>query len=59
MNIISFSLYGDNPMYLRGAIENIKLAKIYYPEWKCRFYIDDSIKQELIEEIKFNVEELH
>jgi hypothetical protein len=37
--IISFSLWGDDKLYCQGAIENVKLAKIYYPDWKCRFYI--------------------
>lgn len=37
--IISFSLWGSHSMYWKGALENIRLAKILYPEWKCRFYI--------------------
>lgn len=36
---ISFCLWGDKEMYLHGAIENVKLAKKIYPDWKCRFYI--------------------
>ena len=38
--IISFSLYGEDLKYWVGALENIKLAQEFYPEWKCRFYID-------------------
>lgn len=38
--IISFSLWGNNSKYTLGAIENIKLAEIIYPDWICRFYID-------------------
>lgn len=34
MNVISFSLYGDNPKYHNGIIENINLAKDIYPGWK-------------------------
>ena len=37
-NIISFSLWGDSPKYLIGAVENIKLQKQLFPDWKCRFY---------------------
>lgn len=39
--VISFSLWGHNPKYTQGAIENIKLSKKIYPEWTCRFYIGD------------------
>lgn len=41
MKVISFSLWGDDKLYCQGAIENVKLAKIHYPDWKCRFYIDE------------------
>lgn len=52
MKIISFSLWGDKPMYCRGALENIKLAKEYYPEWVCRFYVDKSVPEIIKDEIK-------
>jgi hypothetical protein len=51
-NIISFSLWGDHPMYWKGAIENIKLSKDLYPGWICRFYIDKKSNKDLIESIK-------
>lgn len=37
--IITFCLYGDNPVYQKGAEYNINLAKEIYPDWVCRFYI--------------------
>lgn len=40
--IISFSLWGNDPKYTIGAIENAKLAKDIYPDWTCRFYIGTS-----------------
>ena len=39
MKVISFCLWGDKPIYNIGLIENIKLAKIYYPDWECWLYI--------------------
>jgi len=36
--IISFSVYGNFPLYSVGAIENIQEAKEYFPGWTCRFY---------------------
>ena len=38
---ISFALWGDKPMYCEGALENVRLAKIVYPGWTCRFIIPD------------------
>ena len=38
MRVISFSLWGSNVKFLVGAISNIKLAPLYYPNWKCRIY---------------------
>jgi protein O-GlcNAc transferase len=56
--IISFSLWGDLPMYTIGAIENIKLAKEYFPEWICRFYVNDTVSDKIKEEIIANGGEL-
>lgn len=41
--IISFSLWGDNPKYIGGAIENLLIARKFYPGWTCRFYCHDSV----------------
>src|ERR1041384_3558620 len=42
MKIISFSLWGNNQKYLEGALRNISLAALYYPDWFCCFYVDDN-----------------
>jgi len=47
--IISFSLWGTNPEYLNGAIENSKLQSEIYPDWKCRFYVGTSVPREVID----------
>lgn len=49
--IISFSLWGNLPIYCKGAIENAKLQKIIYPNWKCRFYIDHTVPLNVISEL--------
>jgi hypothetical protein len=51
-NIVSYSLWGDHPMYWIGALRNIEGVKKYFPNWICRFYIDKNCKPELIETIK-------
>ena len=42
-NVIAFSLWGRNLRYLDGAVANARLAREIYPEWRCRFFIDDSV----------------
>ncbi len=49
--VISFSLWGDKPIYNVGAIENAKLAKEIYPDWFCWFYIGKSVPKETIESL--------
>ena len=49
--IISFSLWGDNPKYTVGAIENAKLAETIYPDWICRFYIGKSTPNEIVKQL--------
>lgn len=51
-NVIAFSLWGDGEMYWKGALKNIELAKKYFPDWICRFYIDKDCHQYLIDTIK-------
>jgi hypothetical protein len=46
--IISFSLWGDNPKYIVGAIRNAQLAQIYFSDWKCYFYYDNSVPRVVI-----------
>tara|TARA_Y100000389_G_C17460760_1_gene521476 strand:- start:845 stop:1579 length:735 start_codon:yes stop_codon:yes gene_type:complete len=69
-NIISFSLWSQdkqlNPkhinqhkdVYTQGAIMNTLLAKEFYPGWICRFYVDDSVPNNIIEELKNNDAEI-
>ena len=42
--VISYSLWGDNPLYTKGAIKNAVARAEFYPEWEARMYIDkDSV----------------
>jgi hypothetical protein len=49
--IISFSLYGDDPKYTYGAICNVEIAQIVYPEWICRFYCGTSVPKNIIKKL--------
>jgi hypothetical protein len=51
MKVIVFSLWGNNPMFCVGAIRNAAAAKEVYPEWVCRFYVDNTVPQEILKSI--------
>lgn len=51
-NIISFSLWGNHPKYLHGAMRNAQLAPDLYPGWTCRFYCDDSVPVKFPDKLK-------
>lgn len=44
--VISFSLFGNNPSYLKGALLNLLLAPRIYPDWEIWFWLDDTVPQE-------------
>lgn len=51
-NIIAFSLWGDRPEYVTGAIVNAQIAKHLYLRWTARFYCDRSVPADAIEALK-------
>ncbi len=53
-NVISFSLWGDKPIYTEGAVENVQFARSIFPSWTCRFYVDDTVPADVIQRIKSN-----
>lgn len=50
-HIIAFSLWGDQPRYLQGALKNVALAPEIFPGWRCRFYCDDSVPPEVTQKL--------
>ncbi len=48
LQVISYSLWGDNPVYLRGAVRNAYAALVIYPGWQCRFYCGESVPAETL-----------
>lgn len=51
-NVLSFSLWGDHPRYLKGALRNAMAAVDLYPGWTCRFYVDDTVPSRLIAQLE-------
>ena len=53
IKVISFSLWGDKPMYTIGALRNADLAKEFYPDFQCWFYIHtDTVPQDIIKQLQ-------
>jgi hypothetical protein len=51
MNYLSYSLWGNNPLYNVGAIRNSEQVKNVYPNWKMILYYDNSVPSETIESL--------
>lgn len=51
INVISFSLYNNIPMYTQGMIKNIKLARTIYPGWKVWIYYDYTVSMDTLAEV--------
>lgn len=45
--LISFSLWGDNPKYCVGALENAKQRADFYPDWECVFYVHKDVPEDV------------
>jgi protein O-GlcNAc transferase len=54
--VISFSLWGTETKYTEGAIKNIDLCKKFYPGWVCRFYIDNTVPDKILNTLNENSE---
>lgn len=50
--LISFCLFGDNPLYLEGALQNIALAPEIYPGWECLFYVSNKLDPEFLKRLQ-------
>jgi len=52
MRLITFSLFGDNPLYCVGAVENARIAKEIYPGWTARFYVAQDVPEIYLDSIR-------
>lgn len=48
MRIVSFSLYGTNPIYTKGAIANARLMSSIYPGWTMFVYHGAEVPKDII-----------
>lgn len=49
MNYLSFSLWGDNPVYNVGVVRNAELWKSIYPDWQMVVYYDETVPSKTID----------
>lgn len=54
MNYLSYSLWGDNPLYNVGSIRNSEQVKEIYPDWQMILYYDNSVPSETINSLLNN-----
>jgi hypothetical protein len=52
MKVISFSLYGDNPIYTLGCINNAKLKKEFFLDWEMWVYHNDTVPSDILNQLK-------
>lgn len=50
--LIAFALWGENPLYVNGAVWNAEHRAEFYPDWVCRFYHDDTVPADALEKIR-------
>lgn len=47
--VLSYSLYGSDPRYTDGALENAELYSVIYPGWTMRVYHDNTVPAGILE----------
>ena len=52
MKYVSYSLWGDSPIYGVGAIKNMHQIKEIYPDWQMILYYDNTVPEKYIQELK-------
>ncbi|MDR0479586.1 MAG: tetratricopeptide repeat protein [Burkholderiaceae bacterium] len=51
-NIIAFSLFGHDSKYCEPAVLNVQEQPNIYPHWVCRFYVDGSVPEGVINRLR-------
>jgi hypothetical protein len=51
MKVISFSLYGEDPIYTKGCIRNAEIKKEVFKEWEMWVYHNDTVPQDILDKL--------
>lgn len=56
--VITYSLWGRNPVYVINALVNADIARDLYPGWLCRFYCSPTVPRGIVNQLinRSNVE---
>jgi len=52
MNVISYSLYSNNPKYWKSLLLNLQIATEVYPGWQVRVYTATDVEKEIVEQLE-------
>jgi len=52
MKILSFSLYGENPIYTIGCIKNAELNKTYFKDWEMWVYHNNTVPKDILNKLE-------
>jgi hypothetical protein len=50
--VVSFCLYGDNPYYTEGLLENIALVGHHFPTWKVYVYVAPDVSERMLSHLR-------
>ena len=51
-NVIAFSLFGENAKYGETAVLNVLEQPAIYPDWTCRFYVDETVPAHITDRLR-------
>ncbi|RWS01016.1 hypothetical protein B4U79_02582 [Dinothrombium tinctorium] len=54
--VFSFSIYGDNNDYNCGVLRQVRLAKVFFPGWSSRVYVNASVPERIIKMLQYEAE---
>ena len=49
--VISYSLFGNDPRYIDGALANVRLSKLIFADWTMRVYHDSTVPTVVLNEL--------
>jgi len=52
VRVISYGLYGASPRYTIGVVRNAELARLVYPGWRVRVYLDHTVPAPVVSELE-------
>jgi hypothetical protein len=50
--IISYALWGKNPIYTLGCIKNCEIAEELFPEWRCRIHVAPTVPDQILSTLR-------